>query len=168
MIVDNKEEAINTEVQVKTCNEYQSGMTITSDAFSYLFITNLITYKQLFNLYMYVELENDDLSIILEQLSATWNNDKATDKYLTEEKLIPLMELDQMGDTKSYFECVNEELEKLITNESIFELMDVDSETKDNETSDRNGKLNFNNQENSAVSYLINSVKQSSSAEVSY
>ena len=117
---------------------------------------------------MYVEQENDDLNITLEQLDATWHNDKAADKYLTEEELIPLLELHQTGDTRPYFEFVNEELEKLIKKESIFELMYVDSETKDNLIRDHNGKLNFNNREDSAVSYLINNVKEISSAQVSY
>ena len=107
----------------------------------------------------------------MEQLSATWRTDEeiiATDKYLNEEELIPLMEMHQNSDSKPYFKCVNEELKKLINSESIFKLLDVDSKTKEDVTKHHNRKFSFNTNENSAVSYLIDDVMKTSSAQVSY
>ena len=120
---------------------------------------------------MYIEQENNDLRITLEKLSAIWHNDKeltATDKYLTEEELIPLMESHQKNDAKPCFECVNEKLKNLIDNESIFKLMDVNNETNEDVTRHHNRKLNFDNREHSAVSDLMDDVMKTSSAQVSY
>jgi len=68
------------------------------------------------------------------------------------------MELNKESDTIPYFMVINEWLNEKINSETIFELLDIDLETK----SKLNKHISFSNEENSVVSYLVSKTKNSS------
>ena len=119
----------------------------------------------------YAELENNNLYTTLQQLSGNWCYDKelsTPDKYLTEEELIPLLDLQQEGDTVPYFKYVNQQLQKILDRENILELLDLDDNTKEDVTRRHSTQFSFDSRENSFVSYLIIDAMATSSAQVSY
>ena len=81
---------------------------------------------------------------------------------------MPLLDLQQDGDTVPYFKYVNQQLQKILDRESILELLDLDDNTKEDVTRRHNNQFSFGSRENSFVSYLINDAMATSSAQVSY
>ena len=116
-----------------------------------------------------IELNDSDLHTTLQQFKANLHYDEdlnANENSLTEEKLIPLMKLPQANDSMPFFKSVNEQLLKIIESETILELLDVDSETREDVTTHDTRQFSSSNSESSTVSYLINSAIKNSSAQV--
>ena len=108
-----------------------------------------------------VELENHNLYTTLQQLSDL----NTPDNYLTEEELIPLLDLHQEGNTVPYFKYVNQQLQKILERNSILELLDLDDNAKEDVTRHHSS---LGSRKNLSVSYLINDAIATSSAQVSY
>lgn len=125
----------------------------------------------MFGLYIYyVELENSNLHANLKQLNTNWHYDKelsANEKHLTEEELIPLMELHQEDATTPYFEYVNEQLLKITESASVLELVDVDNEMKEDIIRFHSRQFDFGDRKCPVITHLINNVKATSSSQVS-
>ena len=116
-------------------------------------------------------MDNTDLQHTLQKLNTEWQIDKdseITDKVLSEEELIPLTEMRHSlseGEVIPFYQYINRQLLEMSNTESILGLLDVDTETKDEQYRDR--LLSFSSRETSAVSCLINSEMYASSAQVS-
>ena len=119
--------------------------------------------------FIYIELKDSDLHTTLQQFNANLHHDKdlnTNEKSLTEEKLIPLMELPQANDSMPFFKHVNEKLLKIKERESILELLDVDAETKEDVATHDTRHFSSSNRESSVVSYWINDAIENPSAQV--
>ena len=81
-------------------------------------------------IYNYTELEDSDLHETLQQLNANNKELNTAEKYLTEENLIPLMEM-QESDAMPYYQFINEQLLKMTDTKSILELLDVGDRTEE-------------------------------------
>ena len=119
---------------------------------------------------LFVELSNSNLHATLKQLYDSELN--TTNKYLTEEELmplmeLPLMELHQNSDATPYFKFVNEKLLQMRDSDSILELLDVDDETKGDVTRHHRRWSSFSNEDNSIVN-LIGKFIETSSPQVRY
>lgn len=111
----------------------------------------------------YVELENSNLHTNLKQLKEL----SANEKHLTEEELIPLMELHQEDDTTPYFKYVNEQLLKITEGASVLELLDVHNEMKEDIIRHHSKQFDFSDRKFPVITHLINNVKATSSSQVS-
>jgi len=83
-------------------------------------------------IYIYTDLQGNLESTLRQFIGPDQQLDKpldAPDKYITEEDLIPLMEMThslQQGDEVPFFECVNRSLLQLVKSANILELINID------------------------------------------
>ena len=122
------------------------------------------------NLWLCVDIDNSDLQHTLQKLSTEWQFDKelkVTEKVLSEEELLPLMEMkhSSQGGDIPYYEFINKRLLEMANSESILGLLDVDVETQDEQHYER--LLSFSNRKISAVTSLINNAMLTPSGHVS-
>ena len=96
----------------------------------------------------------------------------APDKYITEDDLIPLMEMThslQQGDEIPFFECVNRSLLELVKSANILELINIDIDNPPehlNQSRSKSFSAATVNNEESVVKELITNVMNNPSPQV--